>query len=173
MSTYSAPLNWYTAYTYPKSEKKVNSALAEVGLESFLPLQQVIRQWSDRKKKLLVPLIPNYVFVKTEARQVYKLLKINGIIRFLATDKKLAIISDDEISYLRKMINGNFIVEKESFEVTPGQRARIIGGVLKGFSGKILQQNGKYRVLIRINSVKQAFSVEIASEFLELISSND
>jgi hypothetical protein len=48
--------HWLVIYTKPRAEKKVNERLLEEGFETYLPLQKVIRQWSDRKKKVEVPL---------------------------------------------------------------------------------------------------------------------
>ena len=64
-SDITAELQWFALYTRPKAEKKVEERLSLAGFDSFLPLQTVIKQWSDRKKKVEIPLINSYVFVKT------------------------------------------------------------------------------------------------------------
>ncbi len=53
--------HWYVLFTMSKLEKKINYSFQQQGIESFLPLHKIIRQWSDRKKKLDVPLFPNYI----------------------------------------------------------------------------------------------------------------
>lgn len=55
--------NWDMAYTFPKAERKAACKLREMGVTSFLPLHKVVKQWSDRKKKLELPLFPNYLFI--------------------------------------------------------------------------------------------------------------
>ena len=37
--------------------------MEDEGIEAFLPLIKTVRQWSDRKKTVVLPLIPSYVFV--------------------------------------------------------------------------------------------------------------
>jgi len=37
---------WYVVYTRPKSERKVASSITEMGIESYLPMHKVVRQWS-------------------------------------------------------------------------------------------------------------------------------
>jgi len=54
---------WYVVYTTPRGEKKANHRLEEKGIETYLPLRKTIRQWSDRKKKIEVPLFTSYLFV--------------------------------------------------------------------------------------------------------------
>ena len=48
---------WYAVYTNSRAEKRVSDRLAEMGIETFLPLQKTLRQWSDRKKLVEKPLI--------------------------------------------------------------------------------------------------------------------
>ena len=55
---------WYAVYTTSRAEKKVKQRLDESGIENYLPLRTEIRIWSDRKKKVSLPLIPGYIFVR-------------------------------------------------------------------------------------------------------------
>ena len=48
--------NWYALYTKPRFEKKVSSLLFENNFNCYLPLVSTIKQWSDRKKKVELPL---------------------------------------------------------------------------------------------------------------------
>ena len=40
-------------YVRMHHEKKVAEKLGQMGVEHYLPVQEVVRQWSDRRKKLL------------------------------------------------------------------------------------------------------------------------
>ena len=55
---------WYAIYVKSRHEKVIFSELQKKGIESSLPLMTTIRQWSDRKKKVEVPLFRSYLFVK-------------------------------------------------------------------------------------------------------------
>ncbi len=57
---------WYAAYTMPKFEKRIYGELVKKNVEAYLPVQQVFRQWSDRVKKIELPLFPNYIFVRNQ-----------------------------------------------------------------------------------------------------------
>ena len=61
-------LNWYVVKTRSRAEQKVAQRISAKGLNVYLPLQKTIRQWSDRKKKVEVPLISSTLFVKTEEK---------------------------------------------------------------------------------------------------------
>jgi hypothetical protein len=48
--------------------KKVYARLVEKGIETFLPLQKRLKQWSDRKKLVDEPLFRSYIFVRIGQR---------------------------------------------------------------------------------------------------------
>jgi len=52
---------WFVFYTKSRQEKKVNELLLKRGFEPFLPMQAIVRQWSDRKKKVVLPLFNAYM----------------------------------------------------------------------------------------------------------------
>ena len=44
--------HWYAFYVRMHHEKKTAEKLEMLHVEHFLPIQEVVRQWSDRKKKI-------------------------------------------------------------------------------------------------------------------------
>ncbi|MCF8146871.1 MAG: hypothetical protein K9N21_23440, partial [Deltaproteobacteria bacterium] len=58
-------LKWYALHTRSRFEQKVYEGLCGKSLEAFLPRIQVMSRRKDRRKKILVPLIPGYVFVRS------------------------------------------------------------------------------------------------------------
>jgi transcription antitermination factor NusG len=82
--------NWYAIFTKPRSEKKVHQRMLDQQIEAFLPLVKTVRQWSDRKKTVEVPLISSYVFVYLPENDLYKtLLLLNSMPRFIWRAKAL------------------------------------------------------------------------------------
>ena len=66
---------WYAVYTKSRYEKKLADNLREKGIEAYVPLRKVVRQWSDRKKLVAEPLIRSYCFVilpNLEHHDLYK-----------------------------------------------------------------------------------------------------
>jgi transcription antitermination factor NusG len=57
---------WFVLYTQPRNEKKVAERLEKLGIKAYCPMTIQVRQWSDRKKKVEVPLLNSYVFVPIE-----------------------------------------------------------------------------------------------------------
>ena len=55
--------HWHALYVRSRSERKVLTQLEEMGVEAYLPLITLIKQWSDRRKKVEEPLFKSYVFI--------------------------------------------------------------------------------------------------------------
>ena len=166
MEPFTASYNWYILYTFPNLEKKICKELTKKKIESYLPLQKVIRQWSDRKKELQIPMFPNYVFINTTEKERFKLLDISGILKYITFDGKAARVSDEEISNIKKF-------EEFSFEVEPhlvqGDQVLIVDGPFTGLKGKLFYKRGKERVGIHLSSFNHSISIEVCTTCLRRI----
>lgn len=98
-------MNWYVVYTKPKWEKKVAEQLRNKGIECYCPLITQVRQWSDRKKKVEVPLFNSYVFVQLPDSERNTVFQSVGVVRYLFWLGKPAIVRDEEISIIKKWLN--------------------------------------------------------------------
>jgi transcriptional antiterminator RfaH len=98
-------MNWYVVYTKPKWEKKVAERLSEIGVIAYCPLITKMSQWSDRKKKIQVPLFNSYIFVKVEEKQRNIIFDIPGAIRYLFWLGKPAIVKENEIQVIQDWLN--------------------------------------------------------------------
>jgi transcription antitermination factor NusG len=131
---------WYVLYTKPRQEKKVTDTLNAIGIEAYCPLVTVVKQWSDRKKKVQVPLINSYVFVNIEEHQREAVFKVSGIVRYLFWLGKPAVVRAVEIEALQQSLEG--IVA--SFEVSAIQKDtiyKIPDGPFQGFEGIVKNVN--------------------------------
>lgn len=64
--------SWLAAYVRLYHEKKTRDRLTAMGIESFLPVQEEIHQWSDRRKKIERVVIPMMIFVHVDPQNVPK-----------------------------------------------------------------------------------------------------
>ncbi|SHG27502.1 Transcription antitermination factor NusG [Flavobacterium segetis] len=99
-------MNWYVVYTKPKWEKKVAEQLLKSGIECYCPIITQVRQWTDRKKKVQVPLFNSYVFVQLQEAQRNLVFQSSGVVRYLFWLGKPAIVKDEEISVIKKWLEG-------------------------------------------------------------------
>lgn len=131
---------WYVVYTKPRNEKRVAELLAEKQVKVYCPVTEEVRQWSDRKKKVIQPVFPSYVFVYLEdygADSAF-VLSTAGVVRFLWWLGKPGIVRDEEIEAIRNFLSAYKDV-KIAAEVRRGQTAVIKEGILKGKEGRVVQ----------------------------------
>ena len=131
---------WYVLYTKPRQEKKIADGLIALGIDAYCPLVTTIKQWSDRKKKVEVPLIASYVFVNIEAHKRDAVFEVSGIVRYLFWLGKPAVVRSIEIETLRSSLDGVI----DSFEIEAIKKdAHIIldKGPFKGFEGIVKHLN--------------------------------
>ena len=87
---------WFVVYTKPRTEIKVSQRLSFLGIENYMPTRLEVRQWSDRKKKILVPLLPSMVLVSIHEKELNKVFEVAGVVRYLFEQGKRAVVSDAE-----------------------------------------------------------------------------
>jgi transcriptional antiterminator RfaH len=88
---------WFVIYTKPRTELKVSQRLSVLGIENYTPTRIEVRQWSDRKKKTLVPLLSSMVLVSIHEKEVNKVFEVAGVVRYLFENQKRAEVSNEEV----------------------------------------------------------------------------
>ena len=142
---------WYAVYTRSRAEKKTLEALEKSGIEAYLPLYKTLRQWSDRKKMVELPLIPSYVFVKIEETQYKKVLEVDGIVAFIKFENKLVAIPDQQIQFIKRLVEHGDDLNVISEKVEQGDLVRIASGPLRGTEGEVIETSGKQKFVLRID----------------------
>lgn len=158
--------NWYTAYTMPNFERKVNDELSKKDIESYLPLHVAFRKWSDRVKKIRVPLFRNYIFINTTEARFWEVLNVRGILTFIDFEGRPAVISTKEIDIIKKLENEPVDIEPGLVE---GTRVKINRGHLAGICGLLYSKKGGNRFGIYLDSMKQSLSLEVPASYLEKV----
>lgn len=163
--------NWYVIYTNPRAEKKVFQRLEEVGFTCFLPLYKEVRQWSDRKKKVELPLISSVVFVYSEEQKLNGLYTVNGVRGVLKERGKLAIVKNEEIENLKILIKewqGEHVSCSE-VDYEEGDLVMVEKGPFKGLTGVSVKIKGKHRLLVKIESLDLNYTVDLPKSAVEKI----
>ncbi|MDN3668137.1 UpxY family transcription antiterminator [Echinicola jeungdonensis] len=165
----SSEIHWFVMYTAPRAEKKVAQRLREKNVEVFLPMITEIRQWSDRKKKVERPLFNGYLFVKTDKARLWESLQVQGAVKFVNFSGDHAIVRQQEIDAIQRIITTGVAVEVETTEIEEGEQVKILGGPLQGFEGECVQKGNQDYFVIRVPSIAQTVMVNVPRKFLEVI----
>jgi transcriptional antiterminator RfaH len=134
---------WFILYTKPQQELKVAERLEKLGLEVYCPYMEEVRQWSDRKRKIIVPLLKSYVFVRLLEKERSRVFDIPGVVRYLYWLGKPAVAYDHEITILKESLSLPYLnIKIEDF--TRGKQMVIPSGPFKESVGTITKVSPKY-----------------------------
>ncbi|MBN2417082.1 UpxY family transcription antiterminator [bacterium] len=151
---------WYALYTKPRHEKKVDLQLREKGLTSYLPLRTVQKRWSDRKKWVDEPLFRSYVFVRADSRERYDAVQSYGALRVVGFKGVPIVVPDEEIDRIRRILREVENVEPADY-FTAGDPVEIVQGPLSGMRGVLEEVRNDHRLVVRIESVRQALKFSV------------
>jgi transcription antitermination factor NusG len=154
--------HWHALYVKSRTEKKAEAELQEKQIEVYLPLQRKLRQWSDRKKWVDMPLIPGYIFVRISQLEYDKVLQSNYVVSYVRFEGKAACIPDNQIEYLKLMLSQEIYeieIVQDKFE--PGQIVEVISGPMIGVHGKLIRINGKKKVAVELEELGYSCLIEI------------
>ena len=159
--------NWYVVKTTVRSEKKVLERLLEAGFEAYLPLVITMKIWSDRKKKVTVPLIASTLFVKTSPENLRNVYPHQGVSSVLTFEGKPAIVRDFEINNLRILLEEDSLTNLETTtKLTKGETVQVIRGPFQGLIGTAVQTNDRFRLVVELQSLGTGFVMNIPKSFV-------
>lgn len=158
---------WRAFYTRPRNEKKVAERLEARGLDVCLPLRTVLRQWSDRKKKVQEPLFPGYLFAHVDERDRIAVLQDSGVVTTVSFGGTIAEVRDEEIEALRALEAVPKSVEARTLEAAPPGAAVIVtNGPMKGVRGTVEGSPKALYLTVVIESIRQAVRLEVPSDWV-------
>jgi len=147
---------WFALRVRPQHEKVAALALSERGLETFLPLYETQRRWSDRLKALCLPLFPGYLFARVPGPMRALALSAPGVLGWVSFGHGPALVPEEQISNVRRMIASGLPLEPWP-PLQAGQCVRITGGPLAGLRGTLLQTRaGGCRVVVSVWLLQRA-----------------
>ena len=157
----SACRPWYALYTRSRHEKQVATLLDREGVENYLPLRPVLRQWSDRKKWVEEPLFRCYVFVRGGEADRLRALRAPGAVRIVGFGGRPAAVQEEEIEAVRRMLR-----ESRDVEVCPdlewGEEVEVTCGPLTGIRGRLAGMSGNHRLVVSVEAIRQTIRVAIS-----------
>ncbi len=159
---------WLVFYTKSRWEKRVQENLNRAGFKVFLPTQVVYRQWSDRKKKVELPLFSSYIFVREHESQIQEIVKIPGVSWNIRHNGKPAVLRDSEFEMINRFIQSGYFLEAQAIDdLEVGDEVEVIDGPLRGAAGMLTAEDeSKFAVLL--DSLGHGIKVKIDKSLLRL-----
>jgi transcription antitermination factor NusG len=159
LSVHSAP-RWYAVYTKHQHEKKCADLLRQKSIEVYLPLYQSARRWQDRKKVLSLPLFPSYVFLRSDLQGRLDILNTPGVFFIVGNARGACPIADTDIESMRVVTKSRLAIEPHPV-LKSGDHVRICRGPLAGVHGILTRVNNQDRLVLSVEPLRRAVSVEV------------
>lgn len=160
------PRYWRVFSVRARAEKRVAERLAAAGIETFLPLRVALRQWSDRKKRVEVPLFPGYVFAHVDERERLAALTDEAVARAVSFGGTPAVVSDREMDLVRALAAMPERVEAVTREAFPvGAEVILTNGPLQGARGHVTGHPREAYLLVEVPSVRQSIRVHVPANW--------
>ncbi len=160
---------WYALYTNPRNEKKAADELRLKGYEVYLPLITTVRQWSDRKKKVQLPLFNSYLFILTDYEKFHTdILSVLGVVKFVRIGKEIATLREEQIQYIKTFLTHEAelqVVSNTNF--TLGETISISEGPFKGMTGRLAEYRKANYFAVEIEQLGANLLVTLPAAFLK------
>jgi transcription antitermination factor NusG len=121
-----------------------------------------VHKWSDRKKKVELPLFSCYVFAKFTPNRAERLrvLRVDGVFCLVGAAGEGTPIPDAQINAVRNLVETGMPWASHPF-LKIGQRVRIRSGALDGMEGILLSRNGDQTLVISIEAIQRSLAVRV------------
>jgi len=158
---------WFAVQTRARHEKVIAQRLRDKGVVSFLPLVREVRNWSDRRKLIELPLFSCYVFAKLApmSRDRLRVLQVDGVLSFVGPGFGTP-IPETQIDAVRKLVEEELPFCSHPF-LKIGQRVRIRSGALDGVEGILVARSGERTLVVSIDAIQRSLSVRIEGYAVE------
>lgn len=159
---------WHAIYVASRQEKNILRLLTDKGIEAYVPIVKTMRQWSDRKKMVEMPLLNGYVFVRIHSAEREKVLQAKGAVNFVRSEGKIAQVRDVEIERLKQLIELGYELNAGNIQkhYQEGEKVKIVAGALKGIEGSVIEDNEGRFITILLESIGQAIRVKLPKDVL-------
>ncbi len=153
-------MSWHVLHTKPRSEKKVEEKLLSIGINAYCPTRSEIRLWSDRKKRIDVPVLPSMILVNINVKDINRVFECSSVIRYMFWLGKRAIVRQKEVDILKKYLNGNYnLIDSSISNIKVGDNLK-----LPSFNNEkgIVNRISKNNIWIYLKSIGYSVKLKLA-----------
>ncbi len=155
--------NWYALYTKPRHEFKAVQELRNQTIENFLPTVIKTRKWSDRVKKIEMPLFNGYIFIYADEKERLCAVQQSSIVKVVSFSGKPAIIPEWQIENIRKILAQKpdvFVLDG----IEPGTQIKIAEGPFAGVTGVVKSVSNEQWLFVAIDLLNRTVQVKLPKE---------
>jgi len=155
---------WWVAHTKSRNEKALAHDLVAKNVGYFLPMSFKISSIRGRKIRSLMPLFGGYLFFCGGEKQRLELLKTNRVANIIVVKDQQNLV--DELAQIERALRTGVPLTPHNY-VKKGQRCRVKAGPLAGLEGIVLRAKRSARLVLQVDLLGQAASVEVDLDLIE------
>lgn len=159
------PTRWFALVIHQYKREQCEQMLRQLGYEYFSPCTGIVRELSDRQKRMQVPLFPGYIFCRFNPEKRLALLQVPGILGVVGSGKQLLEVDRNEIEAIRMALASKLPIEPFN-EIVPGQKVKVMQGPLRGLKGRLVRIETQSRLLLSVTMLNRTVSVEVEAHQL-------
>lgn len=158
--------NWWVAHTRSRNEKALAWQLVKKEIQYFLPMSWKVSKKKARTIRSLLPIFTGYLFFCGGENDRLEVLKTNRVANLLQVTNPQLLV--EELAPIERVLRtGQPMIPHEYLQV--GQRCKVIAGPLMGTEGMITGTPKNTRLVLQVDMLGQAASVEIDFDMVEKI----
>jgi transcriptional antiterminator RfaH len=154
---------WFALYTRSRSEFKAAEQLEAIGVRHYLPVVAKWKKWSDRKKKILEPILKGYIFILADEKERKLSLEQFSVVRCVFDNGRPAKIPEWQIENLKKMLSkeSDFLIQDG---LIPGVKVKIREGPFEGIIGVIHESDNGKTIAVSIDLLRRSVIAHLPKE---------
>ena len=158
--------DWFALRTRSRQEKALSRDLGSMEIEHFLPLVRRIRFYGGRKAKVQEPLFPGYLFIRGGIEAAYQAERTRRIVQIIEVADQQRL--HNELRNIALAISRDATLATYPF-LKKGVRVEVRAGPLRGLAGLVLDRNQRDRLILNVDTLGTAVSVEIDPSLVDLL----
>jgi hypothetical protein len=158
--------SWWVAHTKSRFEKALAWELIAHDIPYFLPMSQRTAIWGGRRRKVLTPLFPSYVFFCGDSDARVRAMSSHRICQLLPVRDRERFV--EELTALHTALQSGAELDLYP-SLAVGKKCRVARGPMQGVEGIVVRKHSASRLVLQISMLGQGASLEIDPAFLECL----
>ncbi len=157
------PGRWMVVHTLSRQEQALARDLTAMGTPFLLPMVQTVRYYGRRKTKVVLPLFPGYLFIKGALDDAYRADRTRRVAQVIQVPDQAGFVR--ELGSIELVQSAGGLLQPHPY-LTVGTWVEVQSGPFKGAMGVVDEVHGPGRLILRVQTLGQAASLEIDAGLL-------
>ncbi|EOS14901.1 MAG: UpxY family transcription antiterminator [Bacteroides sp.] len=173
----SEQMQWFAMRATYRRGMQIKELLDKQGISNFIPMRYEMQEKNGRKRRILVPVIRDLIFVRAVQSELQWVKDRNPYLQYMIDVRNgQKIIVPDEQMRQFIAVAGTYdehliFFSPDEVNLRKGMKVRIIGGDFKGYEGIFIKVKGARdrRVVISLQGIIAMAMATLSPDLVEVI----